>query len=156
MAHIAEAAGCSRATLYRYFDNRHALRMAYVHREAGRVARDVGERVRGLADPRERLTAALPAVLHAVRGNPVLAAWFTHADGALTAELARSSPVIEAMGAAFLGDPADPGTRARGRWLVRVIVSLLTTPGEDDADERAMIESFVVPVLAGEDAPRPR
>jgi AcrR family transcriptional regulator len=33
MNEIAKAAGCSRATLYRYFENREALRTAYVHRE---------------------------------------------------------------------------------------------------------------------------
>ena len=30
---IAKAAGCSRATLYRYLDSREALRNAYVHRD---------------------------------------------------------------------------------------------------------------------------
>ena len=33
MNEIAKAAGCSRATLYRYFENREALHTAYVHRE---------------------------------------------------------------------------------------------------------------------------
>ena len=33
MNEIAKAAGCSRATLYRYFENREVLRNAYVHRE---------------------------------------------------------------------------------------------------------------------------
>ena len=37
---------------------------------------------------------------------------------------------------------------AAARWLVRVIVSLLTVPGRDDADERAMVERFVVPTTA--------
>ncbi|HEY4797425.1 MAG TPA: helix-turn-helix domain-containing protein, partial [Mycobacterium sp.] len=38
MNEIARAAGCSRATLYRYFDNREALRTAYVHRETRRLS----------------------------------------------------------------------------------------------------------------------
>ncbi|MCB1004812.1 MAG: helix-turn-helix transcriptional regulator, partial [Acidimicrobiales bacterium] len=37
MADVADAAGCSRATLYRYFDGKDALRTAYVHREARRI-----------------------------------------------------------------------------------------------------------------------
>ena len=41
MNEIARAAGCSRATLYRYFDNREALRAAYVHRETYRLGREL-------------------------------------------------------------------------------------------------------------------
>ena len=41
MADVAKAAGCSRATLYRYFDSREALRIAYIHREARRLERDL-------------------------------------------------------------------------------------------------------------------
>ena len=37
MNEIAKAAGCSRATLYRYFENREALRTAYVNRETYRL-----------------------------------------------------------------------------------------------------------------------
>ena len=37
MSDIAAAAGCSRATLYRYFENREALHTAYVSREAREV-----------------------------------------------------------------------------------------------------------------------
>ncbi|EUA58029.1 tetR family transcriptional regulator domain protein [Mycobacterium intracellulare 1956] len=36
----------------------------------------------------------------------------------------------------------------RARWVVRVIVSMLLFPGHDEADERAMIEEFVVPIVA--------
>ncbi len=44
MADVATAAGCSRATLYRYFDSRDALRSAYVHREARRIGAEVARR----------------------------------------------------------------------------------------------------------------
>ena len=35
----------------------------------------------------------------------------------------------------------------RARWVVRVVTSLLMYPGQDEADERAMIEEFVVPIV---------
>src|SRR5512139_728054 len=146
MAHIAKAAGCSRATLYRYFENRQALLLAYMNREAMRIAREIGARTADLDDPGERLVAAIIEALRTVRETPVLAAWFGRPDGAHTAELARSSAVLERIGAATLGDPADEEIRAKSRWLVRIIVSLLVTPGESEADERDTIERFVAPV----------
>ena len=44
MNEIARAAGCSRATLYRYFENREALQTAYVHRETHRLGRAIKSR----------------------------------------------------------------------------------------------------------------
>ncbi len=151
MSHIAKAAGCSRATLYRYFENRHALHVAYMHRQTHRVVEGVAHRLRHLTDPGERLAEAVQAALAAVRESPVLAPWFTGADGALTAGLVEDSSVLQGLCAAFLGDPDDPAVRERARWLLRIIVSLLARPGRDAADERAMIERFVLPVLL--DAP---
>ena len=52
MNEIAKAAGCSRATLYRYFENREALRTAYVHRETHRLSDAIKEQISGIDDPR--------------------------------------------------------------------------------------------------------
>jgi len=49
----------------------------------------------------------------------------------------------------FVGDPSDAEVREVSTWLVRVIVSLLTMPGEDEDAERSMIERFVVPAVPG-------
>ena len=45
MHEIASAAGCSRATLYRYFENREALYTAYVHREKYRLYREMTDQI---------------------------------------------------------------------------------------------------------------
>jgi AcrR family transcriptional regulator len=143
MGEIARAAGCSRATLYRYFADRHELHVAFVHREARRVGALVAAEVADTADPADRVTAAVLSAVRHVREAPTLAAWFRARDVAGTAELAQSSAVIEAIGLTVVDDPAA------ARWLVRVVVSLLTVPGRDDADERAMVERFVTPSLVG-------
>ena len=151
MNEIARAAGCSRATLYRYFENRDALRTAYAHREARRLSRAIKGQIDGIGDPRERLIAGVTATLRMVRSSPALASWFATTRPPIGGELAGQSQVITALAAAFVNSlgMAEPAVvERRARWVVRVITSLLLFPGRDDADERAMVEEFVVPIVA--------
>jgi AcrR family transcriptional regulator len=141
MGEIARAAGCSRATLYRYFADRGQLHVAFVHREAIRVGERVAADLRGIGDPAERVTTAVLSAVRQVRSAPTLAAWFRDGDAGLSADLAQSSGVIEALGLSVVADAAA------ARWLVRVIVSLLTVPGRNAADERSMVKRFVVPAV---------
>jgi AcrR family transcriptional regulator len=140
MGAIARAAGCSRATLYRYFADRHDLHLAFVHREARRIGALVAAETAQLRRS-DRLAASLLAAVRHVRQAPTLLAWFGAADAGTTARLAQSDEVVEALGLSAVSDPDD------AKWLVRVIVSLLMVPGRDDADERAMVERYVVPAL---------
>jgi AcrR family transcriptional regulator len=150
MHEIASAAGCSRATLYRYFENRDALYTAYVHREAYRLYREMTEQINSVMDPRERLIEGMMASMRNVRQSPALASWFATTQRPIGAEMAEQSEVIRALTEAFvisLG-PDDPELVAhRARWLVRVMTSLFLFPGHDEADERAMLEEFVVPIV---------
>jgi AcrR family transcriptional regulator len=157
MNEIARAAGCSRATLYRYFENREALQTAYVHRETHRLGRAITEQIDGIENPRERLIASIATTLRMVRDSPALASWFAVTRPPLGGELAGQSEVITALAAAFVNSlgPEDPAVvQRRARWVVRVLTSLLMYPGRDDNEERAMIEEFVVPIIAPASARR--
>ncbi|GAB2630256.1 helix-turn-helix domain-containing protein [Prescottella soli] len=150
MAEVAKAAGCSRATLYRYFENRRALHRAFVHREARKLGERIATTVAPISEPRARVAEAVLMAIREVRATPTLAAWFGLGDAGLAAELASTSEVIEVLGAAFLADvwtADDVEITRRARWLVRAIVSLLVVPGTDADDERAMVEQFLVPAV---------
>ncbi len=149
MAEIAKAAGCSRATLYRYFDNRQAVRLAFVHRETRRIVAQLDERFRDITDPGERIIASMLGAVAEVRANPLLIAWFRPADSGTAGRISQDSDVIESLAATIFAptDLTDPERSRLARWLTRVIVSLLAAPGRDAADERAMLEEFVAPVV---------
>jgi len=150
MHEIASAAGCSRATLYRYFENREALYTAYVHRESYRLYREMIEQINSVTDPRERLIEGMLASLRNVRESPALASWFATTQRPIGAEMAEQSEVIKALTEAFVVSlgPDDPELVShRARWLVRVMTSLFLFPGHNDADERVMLEDFVVPIV---------
>ncbi|WP_029366634.1 TetR/AcrR family transcriptional regulator [Mycobacterium sp. UM_WWY] len=149
MHEIATAAGCSRATLYRYFENREALYTAYVHREARRLYEELTRQVAGVSDPTQRLIEGVMTGLRAVRDSPALSSWFATASPPIGGEMAEHSEVIRALVEAFvrsLGSGGE-GIERRARWLVRVMVSLLVFPGLDEADERAMLAEFVAPLV---------
>lgn len=150
MNDIAAAAGCSRATLYRYFENRDVLYTAYVHRETLRLFAEIGEQLAGIADPHRRVTEGALAALHRVRETPSLASWFASSARPIGGEMGERSEVIRALTEAFLASMSDQtDAELRARWLVRVLISLLQFPGRDDDDERLMLERFVVPQVAG-------
>jgi hypothetical protein len=128
-----------------------------VHRETRRLGRAIREQIDGIEDPRERLIASIAATLRMVRDSPALASWFAVTRPPLGGELAGQSEVITALAAAFVNSlgPEDPAVvQRRARWVVRVLTSLLMYPGRDDNEERAMIEEFVVPIIAPASARR--
>ena len=141
MAEVAAAAGCSRATMYRYFSDRRELHLAFIHREAKRVGASVAGEIAAVEGEEARVVAAVCSAVRHVRATPHLDAWFSAGDAGVTAELVGSSDVLGWLG---LGVAHD---QAAARWLVRVVVSLLTMPGRDEAEERELVARFVAPLV---------
>ncbi|MGK8554811.1 TetR/AcrR family transcriptional regulator [Nocardia gipuzkoensis] len=153
MAEVAEVAGCSRATLYRYFENRQALYVAFAGREARQLVQRVWREraVSANAKPEEQLLDTLTALLAEVRKTPHLAVWFEPANAGIVAQLANSPGVVDALAtdfvAGFRPELSTPAAKRVGQWVVRAMVSLLTLPGAGEDDERAMLRTFVLPFV---------
>jgi AcrR family transcriptional regulator len=148
IADVARAAGVSRPTVYRWFADRDALLAAFVQRAARRLGARIAATA-GRDDPGRGLVDAVLAAVDGVRADPTLAAWFAAESAGAALGAAAASPVIEALAAGFLGDSDDEDVRTRARWVVRVTVSLLAMPGRDRADERDLLDRFLVPVVVG-------
>jgi len=157
MSDVARFAGCSRATVYRYFKTRDDLHVAYVMFRAEEVAHDVAARTREIADDVDRLVATVLEAVAAVRARPDLSAWFEAGQAGHTARLSGRPEIFEALAAGFapsFGEGARLDARAdlARRFVVRVIVSLLAMPGADETEEEAIVRGFVAPgVLADRD-----
>ncbi len=159
MVDVCRTAGCSRATLYRYFESRSALHLAFVNRAALRIARSLGEsRSPTPLDTPEVLTERILAGIEAVRSEPLLAVWFEPENLAVPVALSRDSEVLAALAGGFVdgleqgfeSDFSADQVELRGGWLLRCIVALLAMPAADPGTEREMVRSFLVPVLLAE------
>ena len=150
MLDVAAEAGCSRATLYLYFSNKTELRTALRNRAAVQIATEALERVAEVTDPVERVSVAITTVIERVRATPSLSMWFEPASVGITNELAISSDVLEGIATAFVADFGEQNAPLRARLMIRIILSLLTTPGADPTDERELIEAIVAPALVAQ------
>ena len=156
MVDVARIAGCSRATLYRYFPNQGALHLAFVHRATLRIAAHLA--AGSDAGAPDSLLDRIVLGMEQVRADPLLAVWFEPENMAVPMALSQNSELLQSLtaggidqGGKELVDRNDAELRAG--WLLRSIVSLLATPGPDKETERTMIEAFVIPVLAASPSP---
>lgn len=147
MADVARAAGCSRATVYRYFENKPALLRAFVHREARDITAQVARELEEVSDRRELVVAAVVAVLAAVRARPYLEPWYVGGATDLL-EVFRESPAITALASSLFAPHADETDADLGRWLLRIVMSFLREPGVSLDEERRLVERFLMPLSA--------
>ncbi|GAA2066276.1 TetR/AcrR family transcriptional regulator [Williamsia deligens] len=146
MADIAAAAGCSRATLYRYFPTRSDVLTGYIRATTERILVRIVQDTDRVDDPRDRAAAAVTAALAAIRADPALGPWFA-TDAGLPARLAVSHPAIADAVRAVMGGDA-PDAAATARWVTRSIIALIVMPEPTPDDERRCVERFVAPAVA--------
>lgn len=155
---IAREAGCSRATLYRYFDGKPAVVRAAVAAELDRVAGALIARGRSQASFDDAVVAVCVAAARELRAHDALQFLLAHEPEAVLGHLAFGPgdrllvTVGDAMAPAFdRWLPPDAATRA-GDWLARVLRSYVLMPHppvdfSDPAAARAFLATLVIPGL---------
>jgi hypothetical protein len=78
----------------------------------------------------------------------MLSAWFGPDSTGIATDLAGASEVIESLASGFLGD-LGAGEADAARWVIRGVVSLLSMPGRDRAEERRFVRRVLVPAVLG-------
>lgn len=154
---IAREAGCSRATLYRYFGSRQELVIAAVHAEASRVA-SLAREVAGSAETLEDAVVGVLAVAsHELGEHPALRfvadvepeqllPYLTFAGG--DRFLQDAAEALAPCFARFVGDDA---ARA-AEWIARIGLALWLSPTApvslSDAEAlRGYVRAFVLPAI---------
>ena len=159
MVDVCRYAGCSRATLYRYFRSQRELHLAFVQRATMRIAADMAAARTGVpASPEAELTERILGGIDAVRNDPLLLVWYEPDNVHVPLELTQDPDALSLMSAGLFTELA-PGEidhaerERRTEWLLRSIASLLVRPARDAATERALVADFVVPVVVARPGP---
>jgi AcrR family transcriptional regulator len=156
---IAREAGCSRATLYRYFDGKPAIVRAAVVAEFDRVIGALVETARSQPAFADAVVAVCVAGALELRGHDALQFLLAHEPEAVLGHLAfgPGDRLLVTIGDALA--PAfdrwlspDDATRA-GDWLARVLRSYVLMPHApvdftDPVAARSFLTTLVIPGLA--------
>ncbi len=156
---VARAAGCSRATLYRYFEGKPELVRRTVVWEQTRITSLVVEAGRAEATFADAVVAVVTTAARELVAHDALQFLLAHEPEAILGHLAfgAGDRVLVAIGDACA--PAfdawlAPADAARaGDWLTRVLRSYVLMPQPpidltDPADARSFLEMLVIPGLA--------
>ncbi|KKC06101.1 TetR/AcrR family transcriptional regulator [Mycobacterium nebraskense] len=160
MGEVADEAGVSRSTVYRYFPGRDDVLLGLI---LTRVDHALGELVRSLAAPDDPVRSVPQMVLarvESVEGDPLNEALFAAESTAVASALEKgSAPIVETLlrhyqplldrwkAAGRLHDDLDP--RSVVQWLHATTLFLLAPSWRyrPAADKREFVEQFVVRAL---------
>ncbi len=142
---LATRVHCSRATIYRYAGGKAEIRDAVLTRAATRVIDDVRCAVDELSGP-ERVVAAITLALKRIRSDPLGQLMLGPIRGTGQMAWLSGSPLLAGF-ATELAGLADADPQA-AHWVVRVVLSLLSWPVDDDRAEYQLVQRFVAPAFA--------
>ena len=168
---VAQAAGVSRATVYRQVGNRDALILAVAVRDAERTAAEAVAELRGFQSIGDWIVEGLLFCLREIPRRPVLSALVAPQEVGTASRLVFTSARMLEIGSGILR-PVFERARADGllredveldafmEWILRILMSYLAAPGPEERSEedmrRLLRQMLLAAVLAGSDAgPQP-
>jgi AcrR family transcriptional regulator len=166
---VAQAAGVSRATLYRHFKSRDELLLAVIVREAARLAAEAEILLRRFDDVGSWIVEGMLLCLREIPRRPLLAALFAPEEVGSASRLVLTSERLLEIGADILRPMFEPARR-RGllresveiealiEWVLRILMSFLTVPSHrarTDAELRQLLRVMILPAVLKGSAARP-
>jgi AcrR family transcriptional regulator len=162
---VAREAGCSRATLYRYFASKQAVLQAAVRTEADRVTGALRQAAAGADTLEDAVTAILGAAGDLVRHHPALQFVAAFEPERLLPHLAFAggdrflATATDALAPALAPFVDGPETGRAAEWVARVGLALLCSPTppvalDDEPAVRAYVSEFLAPAIRAGARPR--
>jgi AcrR family transcriptional regulator len=156
-ARIAERAGVSRPTVYKYVGDQDAIVQAILHREIARMHAEAEPLLAQQGSLRERFVETVVFIVGFARRHPLLQKGLREVPGTILPWLTvYSEPIIE-QGVAFVGpyikqaiadgNFPDVNPRVVIEWCGRLVLSLITTPGTVRVDEPRLLRRYVGELL---------
>ena len=153
MEDVARAAGMSRATVYRYFENRDALLLGVASRQAANLAADAMSYLARFDNISDWLVEGLLYTLRELPKRPVFASLVTSLDSRSGTTLFLGSNGMVEIGVNVL-QPMFDMAKGQGvvredldlhlliEWLLRVLWTYLNAPSQVATDEEGMRRLF--------------
>ena len=149
MEDVARAAGMSRATVYRYFENRDALLLGVASRQASALAAEAISYLSRYDTISDWMVEGLLFTLRELPRRPVFASLVTSLDSRSSGNLLLGSTGLIQIGVNVLG-PVFANAKEQGllrdeiepemliEWLLRMLWTYLNAPSQVATDEESM------------------
>ena len=151
LSDVAEAAGVTRPTVYRYFGSAAELFNAAAVTASGGALERMRSRTLRLEDPVARVVEGLVAVITEIPGDPYLEALFRMRD-TVSVDAEREHAFVSRelslyLGEAWAGD--DAALAEIAELLLRLLRSFVDDPGpeRDAAELRNILTRWLAPIL---------
>ena len=153
MEDVARAAGMSRATVYRYFDNRDALLLGVASRQASSLAVEAMAYLSQFDTISDWLVEGLLFTLRELPQRPVFASLVTSLESSASSQLFLGSSGLLQIGVKVLrpmfGNAQEQGLLRDDididmliEWLLRVLWTYLNAPSQVATNEESMRKLF--------------